>query len=122
MELRSNIKVDRLKGTWTTNLSDDHLREFYARHSVRAKADEFRFKIAGVELEVRIVALTARFKGGICLWHGLGEKNTVIFRNMKAWGLFKARQREIQELSCSRKGEAFVRFRHTHSQAHSCTI
>ncbi len=96
MKLRKNIKVAGLKGTWTTNMSDEDLQEFYGQCG--ARADEFRFKIAGVDVWVRIVALTAKFKRGMCLWRGVGENNTVTFHNMKDWALFKARQREILEL------------------------
>jgi hypothetical protein len=96
MKLRKNIKVAGLKGTWTTNMSDEDLQEFYRQ--CRARADEFRFKIGGVDVWVRVVALTARFKRGVCLWRGVGEKNTVTFHSVKEWALFKARQREIQEL------------------------
>ena len=93
MSLRKNIKVAGLKGTWTTNLSDEDLQRFYRQ--CRTRADKFRFKIAGVDVWVRIVALTARFRRGMCLWHGVGENNTVTFHSMKDWALFEARQRHL---------------------------
>jgi hypothetical protein len=97
MEIKRGITVDGLRGRWTTNMSDDDLREFWRQHCGRARAEEFDFSLPGACISLKIIAEALPFRDGMCLWHGVNERQTVIFHTMKEWEVFDARQREIRE-------------------------
>jgi hypothetical protein len=97
MELKRGVTVDGLRGRWTTNMSDDDLRAFCREHCDCVRAVEFDFSLPGACINLKIIAEALPFRDGMCLWHGVSERQTVIFRTMKEWELFEARQREVQE-------------------------
>jgi hypothetical protein len=97
MEMKRGITVDGLQGRWTTNMSADDLREFWREHCDRAQPEEFDFSLPGSCISLKIIAEALPFRDGMCLWHGVNERQTVIFHTMKEWELFEARQKEIQE-------------------------
>ena len=98
MQLREAITLPDVDGTWTTNLTDSELREFHALYDRQLPTEEIRFQLFNTSIVFRVITTTVSFRNGACLWYGINNRHTVIFRTHEEWELWNARKREVEEL------------------------
>jgi hypothetical protein len=98
MQLREKVTVPGLEGTWTTNLTDDDLRRFHALHGGHSPTDQIRVGLFTTSITIGIITTTVPFRDGACLWYGVNDRRTVIFRTHQEWEIWEARKRELDEL------------------------
>ena len=98
MDIRKKVQIRGLKGTWTTNLTDEDLLEFLELHSQKDLADQVRAEVSGMSLGIKISMDMLPFRDGTCLWGRVNDDNTVLFRTQFEWELWNARDREVKEL------------------------
>ncbi len=97
MTLRQKVVVEGLPFIWSTNLSDDGLREFYELFGERISElcpsgeDRGAQKLIGSWSYFR-------FRDGVCLWSASGSEHSVVFWTGQEWELRNARRAEIDEL------------------------
>ncbi len=98
MNLRKQVVVPGIPYKWTTNLSDDEIREIYATHSerIREVAPPVDVKSTTIIIRVRLDFLS--FLDGFCVWNATGDDHTVLYRSNQDWELWNARREEVEEL------------------------
>jgi hypothetical protein len=107
MHLRKNIKIEDIPIVWTTNLSDEEIRELYA--ILVCDSDLWESGVTGDEsramITLRLHKKAVEFKEGYCLCCGMNNFLAVIYRSDKDWELWHARQAEINELKDEQESE-----------------
>jgi hypothetical protein len=99
VELRTEITVEGVPGTWTTNLNDDDVRAFHAQCGWQAPAeDNIKVGVFNRSVGFKFQDRTVPFKDGACQWVLLNERNWVIYRTTFEWEIWVARRQEIDEL------------------------
>lgn len=106
MNLREKLSVDGLPFTWSTNLCDVEIREFYYRYSEQIRESKPQTEPGVIHIPLRFGFL--EFLEGVCFWSALGDHHTVIYRSCQDWELRKARQNEIDELRQEQSDERAV--------------
>jgi len=97
MKLREKVVVEGLPFIWSTNLSDDGLREFYELFAERIT----ELCPSGADHgERKLIASWSyfKFRDGVCFWTASGNEHSVAFWTGQEWELRNARREEIDEL------------------------
>ncbi len=89
MNIRNKVVVAGIPFTWSTNLSDDELREFYYLY-----AEEIKKPVAAFSLRLNFL----EFLDGICLWSANGDEHSVVYRNAHDLEMLNAHLAEVSEL------------------------
>ena len=106
MKLRKDIVLEGIPFVWTTNLSDEDIREFYAIVGDDPDLDASGAKATrGASFTLRLYHKAIEFKEGYCLCHGMAKYLGVIYRTAKDWDLWHARRAEIDELREEQQSE-----------------
>ena len=107
LNLREQVTVDGVPFVWSTNLSDEEVREFYNRYSGQIGESKPPVEEPGViHIPLRFAFL--EILDGICLWTAKGDHHTVMYRSRKDYELWEARGREIEELRQEQAAERAV--------------
>ncbi|HEX4084499.1 MAG TPA: hypothetical protein VHY22_06305 [Chthoniobacteraceae bacterium] len=106
MKLREDAIVIGIPYKWKTNLADNEIADFYRLHkdNIGEKACEERS--TGIRISIRFGFLP--FQDGFCVWTANGDTHTVIFRTVRDWELWDARQNEIEELRQEQAEEEYI--------------
>jgi hypothetical protein len=103
---RNRITVDGVPGTWTTNLSDDDVRDFYARYAEEpANAQELKVGVMHLVCGFKFHQRMVPFRHGACDWTLLHEQNWVLYRTTFEWEIWLARKQEVVELKEEQENE-----------------
>ncbi len=97
MDKREDITIEGLPFNWTTNLTDDEVREFHGLYGFRIaepKCPPDTSKAIVIPLRIGFLP----FRDGFCLWFTSGQKQTVLYRSNLDWELWEARHKEVDEL------------------------
>jgi hypothetical protein len=103
---REKISVEGVPGTWTTNLTDDDVRMFYAEHyDDVTEGDAIKIGVFDRVMSIKYRDRLVPFKEGACRWVLLDQKNWLIYRTTLEWELWVARNDEIEELQDEQERE-----------------
>jgi hypothetical protein len=96
---REKVTIEGVPGTWTTNLTDDDLRTFYAEHCDDVTdADAIKIGVFNRVMSIKYRDRMVPFKEGACRWALLDQQNWLIYRTTLEWEIWLARNEEIEEL------------------------
>lgn len=98
MNIRKGVSVLGIPYKWTTNLTDDEIREFHAAYSEKIKEPNQELKVLSTTIVFQCRMDFLPFMDGFCLWTATGTEQTVLYRSNRDWELWNARQEEIAEL------------------------
>jgi hypothetical protein len=108
MNIRKSITVLGVPYKWTTNLTDDEVREFHAAYSDKIKEPNQKLGVQSTTITFQFRMDFLQFREGFCLWTAIGLEQTVLYRSNKDWELWNARQEEIAELRQEQAAEEAV--------------
>lgn len=98
MNMRKGITVLGIPYKWTTNLTDDEVREFHDAYAEKIKEPNQKLEVQSTTIVFQFRMDFLSFKEGFCLWTATGSEQTVLYRSNQDWELWNARQEEIAEL------------------------
>ena len=98
MNIRNKVVVAGIPFTWSTNLSDDELREFYFLYADKIDKPVTPPKLSPIEMRIDVRFDFLEFLNGICRWFAKGDEHSVIYRTTHDWELYLAHRAEVEEL------------------------
>ena len=108
MNTREHVCVAGTPFKWTTNLTDEEIREFHALYGKQIAEPDHRTDTSSTTIVIPIRMDFLPFREGFCFWCASREKHTVLYRSNRDWELWDARQKEIEELRQEQAAEEAV--------------
>jgi hypothetical protein len=108
MNIRKGITVLGVPYKWTTNLTDDEVREFHTYYSEQINEPNQKLEVQSTTIVFQFRMDFLPFLEGFCLWTATGLEQTVLYRSNQDWELWNARQEEIAELREEQAAEEAV--------------
>ena len=98
MEIRKGISISGIPYKWTTNLTDDEVRDFHSVYADKIKLPSQKLEVQSTNINFQFRMDYLPFKEGFCVWTATEEEQTVLYRSQQDWEIWNARQEEIAEL------------------------